>query len=98
MTIIEKLKKPELAQPFGLRSIEEQEAFREAGPENSLLYTVTESWVTPTGLNGPNSTFILEPDYEPEPESTDKALDELVQAWNELVGKGDQILARFRKE
>ena len=107
--IIEKLKDPNQAQPFGLRSPEEQEVFREAGPENSLLYTVTESWVTPTGLNGPNSTFILKPGYEPEPEYVDLEITDILFAvsehgmwgWTtqfEVIRENKRVFARFRKE
>ena len=72
MNIIEHLKDKSTAQPFGLRTPEEQEIFRKAGKPNVLYYCVDGTWEI---LTNPDwccdSTYILRPDYQPEPEYID---------------------------
>ncbi len=69
---IEKLKKPELAQPLALLSEEEQAIFKKAGPDN-MLWLVDcgarrGTWADAGSGKNPGHTYILKPKYEPDPE------------------------------
>jgi hypothetical protein len=68
--IIEKLKKPTLAQPFGLLPESQQDILGTAGKANCLYYRG--SWEQPVrGRFADDTTYILKPDYQPEPEYED---------------------------
>lgn len=90
--IITKLKDKTQAQPFGLRSKEEQEVQQKAGRENVLFFDGRE-WTTIGG--GPGGfadmhTYILKPDYEPEPEYVDwkiEAVNDLLCVAERPIGK-----------
>lgn len=68
--LIEKLKKPQLAQAFCLRSEDEQAALTKAGPANCMFLSGSEQWTASmnSGSFGPTETYILKPGYEPTPE------------------------------
>jgi len=70
MTIIEILKRRDLAQPLYLRTSEEQAELKKAGVENCLYTTETlyPTWRQPLRF-GDSYAYILRPDYEPEPEN-----------------------------
>lgn len=71
--LIEKLKDPKQAQPFCLRSEEERVILTKADPSNCLLMSGVNKW-TPSRNHASLSTtdtYILKPDYEPEPEYED---------------------------
>ena len=75
--LIEKLKDPKQAQPFGLRSPEEQDVLDKASRKNCLYYGFT-GWNQPpdgTGVFTRDVSYILEPDYEPEPEYEDRPVE-----------------------
>ena len=75
MTIIEKLKDPAQAQPFGLRSPEEQKVLRKADTQNHLYFDTHGRWLECPNTNyWPDRTFILKPDYEPKPEYVDNVV------------------------
>lgn len=72
--IIEHLKAKPHAQPFGLRTSEEQEVFKKATRRNCLIYIETDTWRLPSRVDSffaKDRTYILKPDYEPEPEYVD---------------------------
>ena len=71
--LIEKLKKPELAQPLCLRSEEEQAVLIKASPSNCLVMSGDNKW-TPSrnhSVLSRTDTYILKPGYKPEPEYED---------------------------
>lgn len=72
--MIEKLKKPELAQPLGLYDEyfpEEAKIIRTAKPENCLYWQFgNKRWTQATSLQL-SLCYILKPGYEPEPEYED---------------------------
>jgi len=76
--LIEKLKKPELAQPFALLSEKEQSIFiQQAKLEGCLFLSDTADWLILRQGNGhfkQHFTYILKPDWEPEPEYLDIAV------------------------
>ena len=72
MNIIEHLKDKSKARPYGLRSPEEQEIFRKAGKPNVLYYSINGTWELLTNPSWySDSTYVLNPDYQPEPEFID---------------------------
>ena len=69
--LIDKLKDPKQAQPFGLRSKAEQELLTKAGRPNCRWYD-EDGWnVQKCDSYCKETTYILKPDYEPEPEYED---------------------------
>ena len=69
--LIEKLKKPELARAYGLMTPEEQECLRTAGSTNTLWFSIGSQWSKSGCADCPSHTYILKPDYKPEPEYDD---------------------------
>ncbi len=70
--IIEKLKDKTKVKAFGLMEPEEREVYKKAGNRNCLYYLVKDSW--PSTLSGnflDANTYIIKPDYQPEPEFVD---------------------------
>ena len=67
---IEKLKKPELAQPFGLRTDEERAILRQADKANCIVFTDQNDWIVASGAMDwrHTHTYILKPHYKPKPE------------------------------
>lgn len=75
MNLIEQLKDPKQAQPFGLRTPEEQEALKKAGKENCRWLSRSGNWIyEEEHKNFPFCiiiTYILQSDYQPKPEYVD---------------------------
>jgi hypothetical protein len=76
--MIGKLKKPTLAQPFGLLPESQQDILETAGKANCLYYGGSGwgqsggSWPQSVGARfADDSTYILKPDYQPESEYVD---------------------------
>jgi hypothetical protein len=68
--LIEKLKDPKQAQPYGILSEDEQAVLNKAGMSMCRVYCGT--WEPTGGMYFcENSAYILKPDYEPEPEYED---------------------------
>lgn len=105
--IIIKLKRKDLAQPFGLLNKEEQEVLKKAGKNNLLWLTDMCVWISPVAFSiHPNniSTYILKPDYEPEPEYVDIEITDIVSSIESgkpmqvcVIRENKRIFARFRK-
>ncbi|KKN77668.1 hypothetical protein LCGC14_0357930 [marine sediment metagenome] len=68
--LIEKLKKPELAQAFGLLTDEERAILRQADKANCIVFTNQNDWFVALEAMDwiPTHTYILKPGYKPEPE------------------------------
>ena len=72
MNIIEHLKDKSKAQPYGLRTEEEQAVLKKAGPANCIHATGNEhlEW-SQSKHTWAGAAYILKPDYQPEPEFID---------------------------
>ena len=66
--LIEELKDRKKAQPFGLLSDKKQEMLKKATKVNCLILCHSGSWETRIGEFYLGNTYILKPDYQPEPE------------------------------
>ena len=76
MNIIEHLKDKSKAQPYGLRTPEEQAVLTTAGKKHALYLRgcTNAKWDKPVNDGSPyyeDCTYILNPDYQPEPEFLD---------------------------
>ena len=89
--LIEKLKDPKQAQPFCLRSKEEQEILKKAGKQNCLWVGRDEQWHTTEGvLFAADMCYILKLDYQPEPEYVDiPIIKENGQGWLGITQQDD---------
>ena len=84
--MIEKLKKPELAQPHCLRSFEEQKFLESINPDHLVFLNLQGDWVDwPGGPRCVRDTVILKPDYQPEPEYED---------WEVFLSTKDKLCVR----
>jgi len=81
--MIEKLKKNE--KPFGLLSLEEQECLKKVSIWNCLLYTGV-NFFQPAGTTfNPETTYCINPDYQPEPEPDPEFVDlEIVRDYQDF--------------
>ena len=89
--LIERLKDKSKAQPFCLRSSEEQAALTAAGFHNTLYLTRELKWEQPTG--GPptqRDTYILKPDYKPEYIDREVVVEEIVTPTLRIEGTAPQ--------
>lgn len=97
--LIEKLRDPKQAQPFGLRSPEEQEVLKKARKRNCLIYMVEDTWETPKECEAfwLAYVYILKPGYEPTPEYDDR--DVYIDAVGDLMVAGMvySMIAAVRK-
>ena len=70
--LIEKLKDKNYVRALGLMTLEEQECFTKVGKENCLFYG-DNTWMSTSGdkflFSG--TTYVIKPDYQPEPEYVD---------------------------
>ena len=70
--IITKLKDKDDPHPFGTCSDEEQVIFRKATPKNCLIFSGNGWWNEPVQDFQLDFTYVISPDWEPEPEYDDR--------------------------
>jgi len=80
--LIEKLKDPKRAQPFGILSPEEQKCLKKAGKANLISYSRT-GWHNTTGEElFKTDTYAIKPDYHPKPEYVNLEIEEFADGEN----------------
>jgi hypothetical protein len=71
--LIKKLKDRNRARPFGMLSEEEQKILRQANETKAVMLYNGSGWESARWFfTSPQLTYILKPDYEPEPEYEDR--------------------------
>ena len=70
--IIQKLKNKDDPHPFGTCSDEEQVMYRKAGLKNCLIFSGNGWWNEPVQDFQLDFTYVISPDWEPEPEYDDR--------------------------
>ena len=87
--IIEKLQDPNRAQPFGVLSSEEQGVLKRAGMGWTWRFNEVKCWVEVCTTEWCNAlTYILKPDYKPEPEYEDC---EIEHSHQNLMARGGPL-------
>ena len=98
---IEDLQKISTVKPFGLWSEPIQNLFKDVGPQNCLVFESLKTWVRPKSHEtrfDSRLTYIIKPDFEPEPEPKPECIDLKIEEHNGRLGvyRPDNVKLPFK--